>query len=82
MPNSTENKRLKENGLGYQYDVRFPVSASSADVRAIFAREFPRLSEVQAYYVCSKGPGTSNRLAIKNYSIPSGQEIWVRFLIY
>jgi hypothetical protein len=31
MPNSTENQRLKVNWLGYQYDVRFPISASSAD---------------------------------------------------
>ena len=62
---------MEDSGLGYQYDVRFPLSASSADVRAIFLREFPRLLEAQAFYVCSKGPGTSNRLAIKNYSVPS-----------
>lgn len=65
--------------MGYQYDVRFPISASSVDVRAISLREFPRLiCEAQAHYVCAKGPGTCNRLSIKNYSIPSGQEIRVR----
>lgn len=78
----TEYRRIKNSGFGYQYDIRFPLPASSADERGIFIWEFPRLSEAPAFYVCAKGPGTSNRLSIKNYSVPSGQEIKVRCFVF
>ena len=82
MPHSTEHGRMRNSGLGYQYNVKFPLSASSADVRTIFFREFPRLREAPAFYVCAKGPGTTTKLSIKNYSVPSGQEIRVRILLH
>jgi hypothetical protein len=75
MPHSTEFRRMADGGLGYRFDVKFPKSATSKDIRAIFYREFPRFKEAQAFYVCAKGPGTSTKLCIKNYSVPSGQEI-------
>jgi hypothetical protein len=42
---------------------------------AFFSREFPRLKEAHAFYVCAKGPGTSIKRCIKNYSVPPEHEI-------
>lgn len=75
VPHSTEFRRMADGGLGYRFNVKFPKSATSKDIRAIFYREFPRFKEAHAFYVCAKGPGTSTKLCIKNYSVPSGQEI-------
>ncbi|EFX70537.1 hypothetical protein DAPPUDRAFT_112634 [Daphnia pulex] len=72
MPHSTEYRRMADSGLGYRFDVKFPFqSATSRDIRGISYREFPRLKEAQSFYVCAKGPGTSTKLCIKNYSVPS-----------
>jgi|688.fasta_scaffold349732_1 hypothetical protein len=77
MSYSTKYRRMAECGLGYRFNVKFPQSATSRDMKRIFYRGFPRLTEVQAFYVCAKGHGTSTKLCIKNYSVPSGQEIKV-----
>jgi hypothetical protein len=75
MPHSTEYRRMADSGLGHRFDVKFPQSAKSRDIRGIFSREFPRLKEAQAFYVCAKGPGTSTKRCIKNYSVTPGHEI-------
>lgn len=47
VPHSSEHGRMRQYGLGYRGDIRFPLSGLNADARAMFFREFQKLREAK-----------------------------------
>ncbi|KAK4028648.1 hypothetical protein OUZ56_021652 [Daphnia magna] len=64
-------KIFSASGLGLRCDVKFRCNGSPNNVFCVFKRTFPRLNEIDQFYICTKLQRLSRQLPMKHYTTPT-----------